>query len=142
MSRLLGIDYGTVRIGLALAEEDSLLARPFRTLDAKRGLMPALRKLIVDEDVTQVILGRPTRSMGEAGSLDRQILHFAGVIRGWGMTLHFQEEAFSSQRAELLLADRKALGVREGTSGGVDAVAAMIILQDWIKARGGRETEA
>lgn len=134
MRHFLGIDYGTVRVGLALADSESRLARPFRTLDARRGLMPALRGIVEEEAVELVILGRPTRSQGEPGSLDHRITHFADVIRSWGLDVIYQEEAYTSERAQRLLADRREQGLG-GAPGGVDAVAAMLILQDWLSSR-------
>jgi putative Holliday junction resolvase len=134
MKQVLGIDYGTVRIGLALADRENRIARPLRTLDAQKGLMPNLKRIISDERVELVVLGRPTRSMGEPGSLDDRILHFASVIQSWGVELVFQEESYSSQRADLILKSRQEAGLRDRTAGGIDALAAMIILQDWLDA--------
>jgi putative Holliday junction resolvase len=138
MARLLGLDYGTVRVGVALGDEETRLARPLATLDARRGLLENLREIIRREGIARVVLGRPLRARGEPGTLDGTILHFAEVLRGLGVEVLFQDEGGSSLRAEALLHEakgrrgaRSAAGTRrERREGGLDRAAAALLLQE------------
>lgn len=143
MGRLLGLDYGTVRMGVAVADERVGLARPLLTLDARSGLLPKLREIVRAEGITRVVLGRPMRARGEPGTLDRQILRFADVLRQEGWEVDFQDEGGSSQAAaELLQVNRGRTGVRGARDtrrsrkgGELDRTAAALLLQDYLDQR-------
>jgi putative Holliday junction resolvase len=143
MARVLGIDYGTVRVGLAVADEEAGLARPLATLDARVGLLARLREIVRREEVARVVLGRPLRARGEPGTLDGEILHFAEVLRREGLPVEFQDEGGTSREAARLLADNRGRtggrsprdGRRARRDGQLDRTAAALLLQDWLDAR-------
>lgn len=144
MGRLLGLDYGTVRVGVAVSDESGRLARPLETLDARRGLVERLRQLAALHATRTLVLGRPWRSGGEAGTLDGAILHFADALRAAGFTVIFWDEGGSSRRADDLL--RQAGGRRGATDpararrrrqgGERDRAAAAVLLQDYLDHAG------
>jgi putative Holliday junction resolvase len=143
MARVLGIDYGTVRVGLAVADEEAGLARPLATLDARTGLLARLREIIRAEDVGRVVLGRPLRARGEPGTLDGEILHFAEVLRREGLPVEFQDEGGTSRDAARLLAGNRGRtggrsprdGRRARRDGELDRTAAALLLQEWLDNR-------
>lgn len=143
MARVLGMDYGKVRVGVAVADLELGLARPLATLDARAGLLPRLREIIRSEGVVLVVLGRPLRARGEPGTLDGEILRFAEVLRREGLDVVFQDEGGSSlEAARLLAANRGRTGVRSPRDarrarldGELDRTAAALLLQDWLDAR-------
>lgn len=143
MSRVLGVDYGTVRVGVAVGDEELGLARPLVTLDARTGLLPRLREIVRAEGVSRVVLGRPMRARGEPGTLDGEILHFAEVLRHEGLDVVFQDEGGSSLLAADLLqtnrARRGARGARDTRrsrrDGELDRTAAALLLQDYLDGR-------
>lgn len=140
MARLLGIDYGTVRVGLAVGDEATGLARPLATLDARNGLLDKLRALALQEEAVCLVLGRPMRSQGEPGTLDGAILHFAQALRQAGFQVEFWDEGGSSQRADALRTmldgrrgSRKGAQLRrERRAGDRDRMAAALMLQDYL----------
>lgn len=142
MARLLGLDYGTVRVGVALSDPEGRLARPLITLDARAGLLENLKDIVRREDVQRVVLGRPLRSRGEPGSLDGAILHFAEVLRGLGLEVVFWDEGGSSLRAADLLQQASgrrgppppARARRERREGRLDRAAAALLLQEYLDA--------
>jgi putative Holliday junction resolvase len=148
MARVLGIDYGRVRVGVAVADLATGLANPLATLDARTGLLPRLREIIRSEGVALVVLGRPLRARGEPGTLDGEILHFAAVLRREGLEVEFQDEGGSSREAARLLAgNRGRTGVRSPRDGRrarldgeLDRTAAALLLQDWLDARAASPT--
>jgi putative holliday junction resolvase len=146
VTRLIGVDLGERRIGVAIAEEPGPRARPLATVP--RGATVAadvasLRRVAADPDV-EVVLGLPLEASGAEGSM-------VAITRAWaaelvaltGWSLAFRDERLSSHRAEQRLGPMK-----RGRSGGpptasqrrvhrerVDREAAAIILQDELDAR-------
>ena len=82
--RILGVDYGLVRIGLALSDPARSLATPLATLSAGQGLMPRLISLFEEHQIALVVVGRPWRSDGSPGTIDSNILHFSRVFTKQG----------------------------------------------------------
>lgn len=149
MTASLGIDLGERRIGIALAEDGALSARPLTTLRRGRTLeadIAALRLLIDTHDVSDLVIGLPLEAAGQEGTQ-------AALTRAWAeevaagldreVTIAFRDERLSSHVAEQRLGP-----MRRGRSGGpptkhqrdayrarVDREAAAIILQDALDAR-------
>lgn len=132
-ARVMGLDYGTVRVGVALSDPGLRVARAWGTLDAARGLLPALRELIRTQQVALVVLGLPDRPDGSPGTLDGAIRHLGEVLGRDGLPVVFQDEAFSSRRAWQVLAEAGSRrSERSGKGQATDRVAAALLLQDWL----------
>lgn len=146
MSRLLGIDLGTRRIGLALADTDTAELRPLATL--RRGSperdVALLGRLIEEQDVDELVIGLPRNMDGSEGQQ-------AADTRAWAddvavrldRPICWRDERLSSERAEARLGR-----LRRGRSGGppspaaraahragIDREAARLILQAELDAR-------
>ncbi len=131
--RVMGIDYGLVRIGLALSDEQRTVATPLRTLSAGQGLMPRLFALLGEYSVGLVVVGRPWRSNGSPGTIDSRILHFSRVLQTRGIHVAFQDESGTSQAADLLTAPNQ----RHKRDGKRDRIAAAFLLQEFLDEREG-----
>lgn len=138
--RLLGLDYGLARVGVALSDPAGRLATPLTTLDARKGLLPALEALIREHSVQRVVLGDPLRGDGSPGTLHDAIRHLGQAIERLGPQVVYWDEAFSSRSAALQLrqADGRR-GARQGTAarreredGRLDRAAAALVLQDYL----------
>ncbi|MEO8462766.1 MAG: Holliday junction resolvase RuvX [Chloroflexota bacterium] len=147
MSRLLGIDLGDRRIGLAIAEPGLEPARPLSTLARATnvaGDAARLATVIRDQRITELVIGLPINADGSEGPMAEAARTWATAIGGSvGLPVHLRDERLSSHLAE----DR--LGpMPRGRSGGaptrmqreryraqVDRAAAAIILQDELDAR-------
>ena len=140
--RVLGIDYGQRRIGLALSDATGLLARPWKTLVLKGGaaraadaLAAEIRRLHAeDEGLAAVVLGFPRRLSGEPNEHTANVEKLAHSLRGrLSVPLVLQDERLSSREAEQLLARRiKDWRKRKAL---LDAAAAAVILQDYLDSR-------
>ncbi len=139
MSRILGIDHGTVRIGLALSDELDIIANPLKTLDASESVENEIAAIVQQKRVGDVVIGLPLRMNGERGSAAERVDKFADRLRKFlphEVAIHFVDERLSSQAAERSLGfenkrlthDQKKL---------VDQVAAVAILQDFLNSRNG-----
>jgi putative Holliday junction resolvase len=149
MTRLLGIDLGERRIGLALAEVDGSSARPLATLRRGRDLdsdVAALRAVVDAEAIDELIVGLPLEASGTEGPQATLTRAWATEIeRRLAIPVGYRDERLSSHLAETRLGPMK-----RGRSGGppsktqrdayrarVDREAAAIILQDELDTRAG-----
>ncbi|MCK5084652.1 MAG: Holliday junction resolvase RuvX [Candidatus Pacebacteria bacterium] len=128
--KILAIDYGNKRVGLAISDENGKLASRFLTLENKSlgSLIKEIKNIILEKNVSKIILGIPVGFDGESAQT-RNIKKFA-VELGQNIDIPIIEinEIFTSKMAEenLLNADIK----REEIKKIIDQEAARIILQD------------
>lgn len=133
IGRVLGLDYGTVRIGVAISDGLGVTARPVRAYPAD-GFEDALPALVEELDPVRVVIGRPVGLRGERGSSVEGAERLAeSVTRVTGLEVVWADERFSSVRAEELLLDREPDRRRRRER--VDATAAAVILQGWLDAQ-------
>jgi putative Holliday junction resolvase len=140
--RVLGIDYGQRRIGLALSDATGLLARPWKTL-ARQGT-PArvadslaaevLRLQAEDDGLDAVVLGLPRKLNGSPTDQTAAVEKLAASLQSRiSLPVVLQDERLSSREAESVLARRiKDWRKRKPL---LDAAAAAVILQDYLDAR-------
>jgi putative Holliday junction resolvase len=148
VNRLLGIDLGERRIGLAVGDPTVGLARPLATIRRSRTVeadAERLRNIIVEQDVSELVVGLPldiSGGEGEQALRTRAWAEAMGPILGLPVSL--RDERFSSQTAERRLgpAPRGRAGGppgptrREARRARIDREAAAVILQDELDARG------
>lgn len=139
--RVLAIDAGERRIGLAVSDELGLLATPVEVVQRTGGLRAALDRIgqvARREGVAHVIVGLPLNDDGSAGPQARRAEAFASVARkALGLPVELWNEAHSSAEAEAILRQhgpRRGRQARRRASAdpGLDAVAAAVILQDYL----------
>jgi putative Holliday junction resolvase len=138
--RVLGIDYGRRRIGLALSDATGLLARPWKSV-ARLGSAAEVAALLArevaalpeDEGLTAIVIGYPRHLDGRPHDLAPTIDAVASRLEVLtGLTVHRQDERLTSREAEERLASR----VRDwrARKALLDAAAAAVILQDFLDA--------
>jgi putative pre-16S rRNA nuclease len=137
--RVLGIDAGERRVGVALSDELRLLARPVTVLDRRRGLSPVLDTLSSmarDEGVGQVVVGLPLNADGSAGPQAKRARAFAALLtRVIALPVVLWDERLSSKEAESIVRAQGRSTRRLRQRGQMDAVAAAVILQDYLDHR-------
>ena len=139
--RVLGIDFGRRRIGLALSDATGLLARPWKTLAADgstrtvTALAAEIAALIAEPDgLSAVALGYPRRLGGERNEQTTAVEQLAAALRGLvGVPIVLQDERLSSHEADALLARSETDWRRRKTR--LDAASAAVILQDYLDAQ-------
>jgi putative holliday junction resolvase len=135
--RLLAVDWGEVRIGLALSDETQTLATPLETLVRRRGKrfpMSRFLELVAEHAPTGVVVGLPLTGEGEeeeSAAAARELA--AGLTAGSGLPVELWDERMSTARA--LAAIREQGGKTRGRKGDVDALAAAVLLQHFLDAR-------
>jgi putative Holliday junction resolvase len=135
---VLGLDAGERRIGVALSDELRLLASPVTVLDRRGGLTPVLdtlRRLAEREGVSQVVVGLPLNADGSRGRQAERASEFARLVgRVVGRPVALWDERLSTAEAEAILRAQGRNLRRARQRGQIDAVAAAVILQDYLDA--------
>lgn len=142
--RLLAVDWGDVRIGLALSDESQVIATPLETLvrrTGKRFPMPRFLELVAQHAPVGIVVGLPLTAEGEEGASAAGAREVAEtIIRRTGLPLDLWDERMSTARA--LAAIWEQGGSTRGRREDVDALAAAVVLQHYLEARRAREAEA
>lgn len=127
--RVLGIDYGEKRVGIALGDTESNVASPWGTL-TNEGALPLVAKIheIVTRDLVEAIvvgIPRPLRDSSKENDQVREVRKFIAGLEGLGVPVHEEDETLTSR-----IAARQAeeMGEREKR----DDLAAAAILQTWL----------
>ena len=137
--RVLGIDYGERRIGLALSDVTGLLASPWKKVAndgnlaaAAKRLAEEIRALGGDEDgLGAIVIGLPRRLSGDANDQTTRVTGLAELLaREVDLPIVLQDERLTSHAAEELLAGRERDWRKRKEQ--IDAVAAALILQDYL----------
>ena len=136
MGRILAIDYGTKRTGVAVSDPDARVASPVCVLPAVEVLAHAVtfRRVLEDWEPDLLVCGLPRTMAGEDGPQAERIRAQAQKIaKSCGLPLEFADERLSSAEAKRILREQ---GLSERSMRGkVDMVAASLILQSWLDAR-------
>jgi len=134
-SRILAIDYGRKRIGLAVSDELHLTAWPLCALLRKnrRDVLRRLSEIVRDNRVEKILVGYPVHLNGESGEMAGEAGRFAARIqKELGVPVEFVDERLTSWEAEQTLAETKAGRGKAGSKRNVDAVAAAILLREYL----------
>jgi putative Holliday junction resolvase len=134
-TRVLGIDVGSVRIGLAVSDETCTLASPVATVpNDPRTLWARLAREMEDRQVARVVIGLPRKLDGSEGDAAESARRFAAEVeRRTDAAVELWDERFTTTIAERTLIES---GVRRRRRREViDAVAAAVLLQSWLDAR-------
>jgi putative holliday junction resolvase len=131
--RILALDLGKKRIGLAISDELSLTAQGLETLERKgrRQDIESLRKLAAARGVTQFLIGDPLHMSGEASRQGEYTREFAGELeRKTGLPVEFRDERWTSREAERTIRGAGVANhVRKAT---IDRLSAVILLQSYL----------
>ncbi len=120
--RYLGIDWGTDRIGLAMADSETGLAIPFRVVKTIKDVVKAIK----EEEVEKIIIGSPVTLRNEEGGNKKKVDEFISELRKkTGLPIETVDERLTTRMAESLYGGKKVKADK-------DAVSAMLILQSYL----------
>lgn len=134
--RILAIDYGSRRMGLAVSDALGITAQGLDTLERKnkRSDFARLERTIREYQVSEIVLGNPLRMSGEEGTQSRKVAEFAEELRRrFELPVHLWDERLTSSEANRLL--REAEVSLQRRTQAVDRMAATLILQSFLQAR-------
>jgi len=136
MSRLLGIDLGEKRIGLALCDESETLASPLAVYEriTPKIDLDFFQSLVVRESITEIVLGLPTNMDGSLGPKAQETLEFKSQLEAFlKITVQLFDERLTTVEAERVLID--AGMSREKRRGIKDKLSAVLILQGYLDSK-------
>lgn len=131
MDRIIGIDYGERRVGLAVSDELGITAQGLETFDRKHGdFFEHLAGLVSHYRASVVVLGHPVSMSGRPNATSKAIEGVAEKIEGrFGLEVVLWDERLTSAEA------RKVLAGTRSNKKNVDRVAAVLILQSYLESR-------
>ncbi len=154
---ILAVDYGRARIGLAIADSETRMAQPLSTMERinRNEDMRRLREMVRQHGVKQVVVGLPLRLDGTRGSMAEEAERFAQRVRKQiGVPVEMVDERLTSWEAERLLEEVQGRFIHDEKLSGskkpknaqakmtVDAVAAAVILKEYLDRQGQRAEKA
>ena len=137
MGRVLGVDYGSSRVGLALSDPQKIIASPLHTLvnNGNDRLKKKLLEVIKKKNVEYIVIGLPIGLKGQETSQTKIVREFAEEIRSLALPVYFQDERLSSLSAKKSLIEQN---VKTGHNKSfIDSTAAAIFLQQFLDSKVG-----
>ena len=134
--RVLGLDVGAKRIGVAVSDPLGITAQGLETLQRrnKRLDFEALAEIVKKYDVAEIVVGYPLRMSGAESAGTDKMQRFAEELRQrFQLPVHLWDERLTSAQANRLLRETNMSIKRRGAV--VDQMAAVLILQNWMDAR-------
>lgn len=139
-TRVVGIDFGMARIGIAISDEQKIIALSFPTLKCEKKAEATVKKLVGilkghaeanRFDIAEIVVGMPLLMSGKKGFLADEVMHFIELMKQHiAVPIVTWDERLTSVQADRSL--REGNFTRKRRAGMVDNVAATIILQSYL----------
>jgi len=136
MGRILSIDYGRKRTGLAVTDPLQIIANGLDTVPTQT-LKQWLEKYLTEEEVTHVVLGYPCHADGNPTNLVPEIEKVAAAIQKQfpAITVSYEDESYTSQDAKQILVNSGAGKKKRRDKGLIDKISAVLILQTYLESK-------
>jgi len=131
VTRVLGIDYGDSRVGLALSDPMKIIAKPFKTLNNNSDLLIDLKSIVDSKEIIHFVVGYPINMKGEKTPQTKKVDNFILLLeKNFDLTIIRIDERLSSVSAINSLVDQ---GISTGyNKSKIDDTSAAIILQEFL----------
>jgi putative Holliday junction resolvase len=136
VNRIIALDYGNRRIGVAISDPSQMIALPLETLEHKNliSTVQRLAGLIQDYHVDKIVLGYPLSLRGGKTAYTRKVEHFGKKIEvNLGLPVIFWDERFSSVQAQRAMVAMNEKPSRNKAK--IDQLAAVLILQNYLESQ-------
>lgn len=130
-NKLLALDVGEKRIGVAQADMAVPIAVPYTTIDVDGSEIRQILELIIENEVDVLVIGYPRNQSGETTAQTEYVEQFSQQLADAPCQIVFQDESLTSVLATRQLEARK----KPYSKGDVDALAACIILEDYMEQK-------
>lgn len=132
--RLLGLDIGEKRIGIAVSDEGQILSSPWGMVEQGKRSISEIGRIARETGATAIVAGLPTGMSGREGSQAAETRRFADAVElELGLPLAYWDERLTSSQAERMLIESGMR--RKERRGQIDALAASLMLQSYIDSR-------
>lgn len=139
--RVLGLDVGEKRIGVAVSDDGQILSTPFGMVEQGKRSIAEIDRIVQETGAVAIVAGLPTGMSGREGAQAAETRRFADAVADeLGLPLAYWDERLTSSQAERMLIEA---GVsRKDRRGQIDALAASLMLQTFLDARMHRKNRA
>jgi len=132
-SRIMGIDFGTKRIGIALSDPLKKFAYPHITIPNNSSIFSELTKIIKEKCITKIILGIPNEERTSKTSIVENVKKFKNQIeKKFALEVIFWDETYTSSIAQQRILESVSKKSKRKNKGLLDMNSASIILQEYI----------
>lgn len=141
--RVLALDVGSKTIGLAVSDALGITAQGLETIRRKnkRTDLAALKSVIEQYGVFEIVVGLPLRMSGQEGTQAEKMREFVAVLeKEFGLPVHLMDERLTSVEANRVLRESE-MSIKK-RAGAVDRLAAVLILQSFLELQKNREGSA
>jgi putative pre-16S rRNA nuclease len=135
-SRILGIDFGLKRIGLALSDPLKIFAYPFKSIENNNKVWENLKNIIEENSVEKIILGYPLRFNREVTHITKEVLDFKdALINKFNIEVILWDETLTSQIAKKRIFESVNKKTQRRKKEIIDMNSASIILQEFLEKK-------
>lgn len=133
MAKLLGIDYGTKRVGLAITDDLQIIASPLETIETSK-IIDHLEKLLSKEPIEAIVLGEPKYLDGNISDTTKKVYKFKTEIEKKfpNIPIHLEDEMFTSKMAAESMIASGVKKKKRQDKGNLDKVSAALILKSYM----------
>ena len=133
MGKILAIDFGKKRIGLAITDSEKIIASPLKTV-ANKDIFSFLKKFLINEDIECIVLGDPKTKRNHQNELIKDLERFHNKIKNkFKIPVHFIDERFTSKIAYRIILASNIKKMKRRDKSLVDKVSASLILETYLK---------
>ena len=132
MNRVIGIDFGLSKVGIAISDPSGIISMPLETIRYKnqKDLIERLKKIALEKNVKTLVIGYPLNMNYKENSMTEIIDKFKVVMEGNNFEIHLEDERLSSQYAKKIMIQQD---IKTGKNKEmVDVLSASIILQTYL----------
>ena len=136
VKRVLGLDVGARRIGVAVSDPLGITAQGLETIwrKNKRADWEQLGRVLAQYGVGEIVVGNPLHMSGDSGSQSGKMMQFAEELgHRFGLPVHLRDERLTTSQAQRVLRETSMSGSKRGKV--VDQMAAVLILQSFLESR-------
>ena len=133
--RIMAIDYGQKKVGIAMSDELGVISQPLMTLRAKsqKEFIKRLKFIIRENNVGLILVGNPLSHSGKATPISQEILRFVEVLeKSIAVEVNLWDERFTSRYASQILKEK---GIKQ--KGNIDQIAASLMLEEYLRTHSG-----
>jgi putative holliday junction resolvase len=137
MARIIGIDYGTKRTGIATTDPLQIIASPLETVETPK-LLDFLKNYLFTEGVERIIVGEPKKHDDTDADIMPKIRQFVADINKLfpDIPVNMQDEQYTSFQAKRIMLQAGIPKMKRRDKSLVDKISASIILKEWMEANG------
>ena len=142
--RILGLDVGDIRIGIAITDKSGTIASPLTVIKNDDKAKENLDKIIKENNIEKIVVGMPYNLKGELAFQAKKVIDFIeNNIKSYGVEVELIDERFTS-KISLKALDKKVKkkqGQKQGVKGAIDKVSAAVLLNDYLDKIRNKKTE-